>query len=334
MITKPMLENEDLHKEIIQWGCKCLTSLGYTLKSSLPEKMLNTPWSYLVRFETSDGHIYLKHTPELFALEPTIIKILHDQFYASVPTVIGQNAELNCFLMKDAGRSLREILKKKFDETLLCRAIEQFTSLQIAVADRVDVFLEIGVPDYRLDKLPDLYKKLISQNDLLIAEGLTEAEISQLEELLPKIFILCQKLSSYSIKQTIVQPDFNDNNTLIDDESKAITIIDLGEIVISHPFFSLLNCLEQLKKHHVLTDKDYAYLRIKDACFKNYIHFFESKEHLSDAITTAQLLHLVYGISYQYRFMIACGREKLMSFQHWKLSNLLKDFIALCKIIE
>ena len=104
MITEPMLEHEDLHKEIIQWGCKCLTSLGYTLKSSLPEKVLNTPWSYLVRFETSDGHIYLKQTPELFALEPTIIKILHDQFYASVPTVIGQNTELNCFLMKDAGR--------------------------------------------------------------------------------------------------------------------------------------------------------------------------------------------------------------------------------------
>ncbi len=334
MITEPMLKHEDLHKEIIQWGCKCLTSLGYTLKSSLPENVLNTPWSYLIRFETSDGYIYLKHTPELFALEPKIIQVLHDQFHATVPTVIAHNTELNCFLMKDAGRSLREILKNKFDEALLCRAIEQFTSLQIAAADRVEVFLEIGVPDYRLDKLPDLYKELISHNDLLIADGLSEAEISQLEELLPKIFNLCQKLSGYSIKQTIVQPDFNDNNTLIDDESQAITIIDLGEIVISHPFFSLLNCLEQIKKHHRLTDKDDVYLRIKDACFKNYLNFFESQEQLSDAIAMAQLLHLVYGISYQYRFMIACGKEKLRSFQHWKLSNLLKDFMALCKTID
>ncbi len=57
--------------------------------------------------------------------------------------------------------------------------------------------------------------------------------------LLPKASILCKKLSDYSIKQTIVQPDFNDNNTLIDNVSN-ITTIDLGEIVISHPFFSLL----------------------------------------------------------------------------------------------
>lgn len=329
MKIKPVSENDNLNTEIIQWGFKCLSSLGYTLKNNLPENMRNTPCSYLIRFETSDGYIYLKHTPKLFALEPTIIQILHDQFHASVPTVIAQNAELNCFLMKDAGRSLREILKQKFDEALLCRAIEQFTSLQIAVADRVDVFLDIGVPDYRLDKLPGLYKELILQNDLLIAEGLSGVEISKLEAMLPKISNLCTKLSHHSIQPTIVQPDFNDNNTLIDEISQDITIIDLGEIVISHPFFSLLNCLEQIKKHHGLTDKDDTYLRIKDACFKNYMNFFESKEHLSDAFATAQLLHIVYGISYQYRFMNACGKERLMSFQHWKLGNLLKEFMRI-----
>ncbi|HAT9060313.1 TPA: aminoglycoside phosphotransferase family protein [Legionella pneumophila subsp. pneumophila] len=322
-----MSNNDKLNKEIIKWGCTYLSSHNYTLKSNLPENVQNTPWSYVVRFKTSDGYIYLKHTPEMFALEPKIIQILHEQFHASVPMVIARNTELNCFLMKDAGKPLREILKLKFDEALFCRAIDQFTSLQIAVADHMDAFFDIGVPDYRLDKLSGLYKELISQKDLLTAEGLSEIEISKLEELLPKVISLCKKLSNYSIKQTIVQPDFNDNNTLINDASN-ITIIDLGEIVISHPFFSLLNCLEQIKKHHGLTDKDDTYLRIKDACFKNYMIFFESKEHLLDAFTTAQLLSNVYEISYQYRFMIVCGKEQLISFQHWKLSNLLKEFIS------
>jgi hypothetical protein len=331
MKIEPVSENNDLHKEIIQWASTCLLSLGYTLKNNVPENVLNTPWSYLIRFDTSDGYIYLKHTPELFALEPTIIQILHDQFHASVPTIIGHNAKLNCFLMKDAGRSLREILKNKFDEVLLCRAIEHFSLLQIAVSDRVDVFLDIGVPDFRLDKLPGLYKALILQNDLLIADGLSKVEISRLAALIPTVSNLCEKLFSYNIKQTIVQPDFNDNNTLIDDISQNITLIDLGEIVIAHPFFSLLNMLQQIKKHHGLADRDDRYLRIKDACFKNYMSLFKSEKHLSAAIATAQLLHLVYGISYQYRFMIACGREKLISFQHWKLSDLLKEFMVLCK---
>ena len=231
MTTEPVTGNDNIYKEIIQWSYKYLSSHGYTLKSNLPENVQNTPWSYVIRFATTDGYIYLKQTPALLALEASIIQILRDQFHASVPKVIAHNAELNCFLMKDAGKSLREILKQKFDETLLCKAIDQFTSLQLAVADRVDIFLDMGVPDWRLDKLPDLYKELLSQKDILIADGLSEIEISELEKLLPKVSNLCKKLSGYSIKQSIVQPDFNDNNTLIDEISQKITIIDLGEIV-------------------------------------------------------------------------------------------------------
>lgn len=138
-----------LNNAIIQWGYQQLLSLGYTLKNNLPENVLNTPWSYVVRFETTEGYIYLKHTPELLALEAKIIQILKNQFHAPVPTIIAHNAALHCFLMKDAGRRLRDILKQKFDENLLCKAIDQFTSLQLAVADYVDIFLDIGVPDWR-----------------------------------------------------------------------------------------------------------------------------------------------------------------------------------------
>src|SRR5262249_6036518 len=98
MVNEPNTGNVNLNKEIIQWGSKYLSSHGYTLKSNLPENVQNTPWSYVVRFSTSDGYIYLKHTPEQLALEASIIKTLRDLFHASVPKVIAHNAELNCFL--------------------------------------------------------------------------------------------------------------------------------------------------------------------------------------------------------------------------------------------
>lgn len=124
MTTKPASESENLNQEIIQWGYEYLSSHGYTLKNNLPENVQNTPWSYVVRFATSDGYIYLKHTPELLGLEAMITDVLHDNFHASVPKVIAHNSKLNCFLMKDAGRPMREILKKQFDTALLCRAID------------------------------------------------------------------------------------------------------------------------------------------------------------------------------------------------------------------
>jgi len=109
--------------EIIQWGFSYLSSQGYTLKNNLPENVKDTPWSYLVRFATTDGFIYLKHTPHQLALEANIIQILHDQFHAPVPEVIASNPELDSFLMKDAGTPLRGLLKKKFDPALLCKAV-------------------------------------------------------------------------------------------------------------------------------------------------------------------------------------------------------------------
>ncbi len=321
------IRNDNLNKEIIHWGCEYLSSHGYTLKSNLPENVKNTPWSYVLRFATSDGDIYLKHTPKLLALEAMIIKTLHDQFHFSVPEVIAHNVKLNCFLMKDAGKPLREVLKKKFDVALLCRAIEQFTFMQQAISDHVHIFLDMGVPDWRLDKLPDLYKQLLSRKDILIADGLSEAEVDELDKQEWKFSNLCKKLSDYAIKQTIVQPDFHDNNILIDDKLQNIIFIDLGEIVISHPFFSLINFLYQIKKHHGMTEEDDAYKRLMDTCLKNYMTI-ESKKNLLDAFSMARILWFIYDVLSQYRLMLACGQERVMSVQHGKLSKSLKEFMT------
>src|SRR5262249_35252237 len=123
-----LTEDDIQNKEIIQWGCEYLLSQGCTLKNNLPEIVKNTPWSYIVRFATSNDYIYLKHTPELLALEATIIQILYNQFHMPVAEVIAHNTKLNCFLMKDAGKPLREILKNRFDMSLLCKAIDKFTT--------------------------------------------------------------------------------------------------------------------------------------------------------------------------------------------------------------
>src|SRR3990167_11120626 len=153
------MKSNNLNKEIINWSRDALLSRGYVLKDSLPENIQKTPWSYVVRFATSEGYIYLKQMPALLALEPTVIQILHDQFHTAVPKIIAHNAKLNCFLMKDAGRPLRETLKNKFDVALLCKAIDQFTAMQLDVADHINIFINIGVPDWRLDKLPNLFVK-------------------------------------------------------------------------------------------------------------------------------------------------------------------------------
>lgn len=306
------IKNHEI-KKIIAWGIEYLSAHGYVLKNNTPEDVQIRPWSYVIRYETSMGWVYLKRTPTLIAEEASITKILHDQFHAPVPEVIASNSTLHCFLTKDAGNALRPILKKKFDADLLCKMVDTFTSMQLTVSDNINLLINNGVPDFRLYKLADLYAVLISKKDMLIADGLSEKEIDALTLLTPFIADLCVKLADYAIPQTLVQPDFHDNNALIDTVSQKITIIDLGEIVISHPFFSLINFLQQVKKHHGLTDQDNAYQKIKTACFKNFISR-ESHDNLIKAFKSAEILLPVYSVLASYRLIEACDKTEFTSF--------------------
>ncbi len=320
--------NDTLRNVTIQWGFKQLDAAGYDLEAKHPEIVQDTPWSYVIRFKTSIGYVYLKQTPLQIALEPRIIEALHKQFNASVPEIIAHNDKLHCFLMKDVGISLRLILKAKLDEALVCNVIDQFLLLQQAVADDVDVLLKVGVPDYRLKKLPELYRTLIAKKDILVADGLSESEVSQLKGLYPAVSSLCHQLSSYSIKETLVQPDFNDNNALMNHVTKKITIIDLGEIVISHPFFSLLNFLFVIKKHHGLADDSKIYLALEKHCFNA---FQMDAQDLSKAIELSRKLFFVYAALGNDRLRCACDEMQLTGeFQrHGRIAPSLKALLEI-----
>lgn len=327
-------EYNEIHKTIIQWGMQSLAQNGFTLTSKQPENIQETPWSYVVRFSTNEGFIYLKHTPKMIGLEATIIKKFHDQFHISVPEVIAENSELNCFLMKDAGIPLRTILKKEFKLSLVLQTIDQFTSMQVCLADHTNIFIDAGVPDWRLDKMPDLFNELLLQKKILAEDGLLPREITELQKLRPTIAHLCKKLSAYSIRETIVQPDFNDNNILIDEDLHQLTIIDLGEIVIAHPFFSLLNFLEQMKKHYFPQPKDGTYLMIRDVCLKNFM-VYECKEKLIQALSITHVLSHLYGALAYYRLMLACDRIKLTTFYgEGRLRHQLRTLLKVFTVID
>lgn len=293
--------------EIIHWARHALLSQGYTLAVNQPATIVTTPWSTVLRFETTTGYIYLKQTPAALAIEATIIQLLQQTFHVPVASVIAHNPALHCFLMKDAGQTLRSLLKQQFDEALLCKGIDIFTSVQRQLALHTSSLLNIGVPDWRLDKLPGLFQNLLAEKTLLLEEGFVESDLDTLSSLLPKLSSLCNRLVDYPIKQTIVQPDFNDNNMLVDTHSQTITLIDLGEIAITHPFFSLLNILQQLTKHHGLTADDAAYQRIKAVCFNPYM-LGNSRPEILDAFALAEVLWPVYGMLAYHRLMLACGK--------------------------
>jgi hypothetical protein len=300
------------HQAILHWANDLLAAKGYSL-SHAPEIVVDTPWSHVIRLATATATFYLKQTPPALFLEPKILQLLASQLNANVPIVIASNENLHGFLMKDAGQSLRGYLKTEPQPELLCQAVVRYTALQRSAENHTKSFLALGVPDWRLDKLPQLYQQLISQTAFLKSEGLIDQELQLLHNLIPKVSQLCQLLSQYQIPESIVQPDFNTNNTLIDPNTQKMAFIDWGEIVITHPFFSLHNFLYQVTIHHGIKQHDEIYLQLQSACFENWLTL-ASKTQLLEAFRLVQSLWPIYATLAHYRLMMSVDLQAFSSY--------------------
>lgn len=320
------------HADIIKWATDYLLSKGYTLKS-LPETILETPWSSVTRFVTSQENIYLKQTPPDLSMEASVTQLFSEKFKANVPHIITTNNELHCFLMKDAGLNLRKHLKTDFKPELLVRAIQEYTAIQRSTENNLNDFIALGVPDWRLDQIPKIYKNLIQDEVFLKAEGITDKELETFQALSSKVLAHCDSLSQYGIPETIVQYDFNTNNILYDPHTQKMTSIDLGEIVISHPFLSLYNFLLQAMKHEGIKESDALYQLLHDICFENWLNL-NTKNQLLEAFTLVKKLYPLYSALAFYRLMHCVDPNALKSFyahQPNRFAEYLREYAKLLK---
>ena len=284
----------------ILWAINILNDKGYHIHSDIPDIVQDNPWSVVYQFKTDQGFIFLKKTPPSLSIEPEVINVLHREFQANVPVIIAGNQDQHCFLMEDAGIRLNDYFKQVFKSDILIQAIKDYTRLQKAASNKVEQFLNLGVPDWRLDKLPKLYHDLIAQKILLIDDGLSGDELIELNKLEPKFYSICEQLSLYKIKETFSHGDFHDKNILINAATNKITLIDLGEVVITHPFFSFLNCLYRAKENFSLSVEEYHQLQL--VCFEPWLAL-ETQEHLFKILAIIQQCWPIHSALAEFRLM-------------------------------
>lgn len=230
------------------------------------------PWSVVSRIETNQGWIYLKQMAPLFAHEPLVLGFLHKHVSArAVPACIAHEPTLLAFIMPDCGMPLRPILKEQFDVNQIQRALQLCAKLQQDCIPYIDNLLAVGLPDWRLARLPELLAELLTDQGLMQAEGITNAERDEYLRLLPIVEKLSVEISCIGVPETLEHGDFHDNNVLV--MNRRLTINDWGDASLSHPFFSLASCLESSVRNHALMPGDRIYTQLVDAhlaCWQEY----------------------------------------------------------------
>lgn len=289
----------------VQWTTDVLKQRNVVFITS-PESILKTPYSSVTKFSTVQGVFYLKETPSDLFVEAKIIQILKNKINALVPSILDVNSDLHCFLMLDAGLPLRDYLKTNFQPNLLIEGIKQYTDIQSEAENIVEEFLALGVPNWRLKELPNLYMRLISKKEALQRDGLLESEFKSLQNLYPTFVALCEDLSKFKIPETLDHCDFHDNNILINPKNNHLTLIDLGEIVITHPFFSLLSFISKTAYQYSLTDEHPFFIDLLDACFNNWLKV-ANKNDLMKTMLIAKKIWPIYSALGYYRLIVSSG---------------------------
>ncbi len=253
------------YHNLIDWAKMALPS-----EISNIEEVVTTPYSYVLKLSTASECFYLKKTPPRLFIEAETLRILRAQCNVKmIPEIIASDKERNCFLLKSCGdQTLRTLFSKKINTDLTIRAIKRFKQIQKETTDHIETFINIGVPDWRLNKLPILYNEMVNDTKTLEEWGLEENDISRLKQYSVSFEKLCNSLDAYNLPDTLNHSDFHDGNILINNASQEITFIDWGETNIGNPLLQMSSCLYGIKDRYDISLESSTYKELQN-------HFFD-----------------------------------------------------------
>lgn len=252
------------------------------------------PWSKVYRIKTQHGFVFLKVVTPPFDAELKLLPYLSDHFSEAIPHVIASSPEHCSLLMQDAGAPLRPVMQKSYRLDLAIETLKNYANIQQQLSQQTDLILSLGVPYWRLNTLPSHFLSLLEKEAFLINDGLSRDDIKKLQALSDEIHMLCHKILSYAIPETIEHGDMHDNNILISAQSRLI-IHDWGDTVLTHPFFSLCGFLHSaVKQHHIKQEISHLEQAYCDMWLK-----YETKENIQSILFLVnQLREIKFVLSF------------------------------------
>jgi len=196
----------------------------------VPDQCHVRPWSTVIRFPTSEGDLWFKANHEPLRHEAALVALLAARRPKDVPPLVAADESRGWLLMRDAGERLRDVVSRTRDLSCWLEILPAYAELQLAAAPDAAAFVDRGVPDLRLVRLPAAFERLVDEHPLL-----TEGERSQLRR--TGVSVLCDAVAATGVVETIEHDDLHDGQVYVRDGHYLL--LDWGDACVSHPFFTL-----------------------------------------------------------------------------------------------
>jgi len=259
------------------------------------ERIAATPYSEVDKITTESGVYYLKKTPPALFIETRILSLLRriDPSLA-VPEVVAEDEEDFRFVMRSCGdETLRSLFSGRADTGLLETAVREYKRIQEASAPRVRDFLGIGVPDWRLSRLPGLYGDFVRDEGTLERWGVGRDDRTELRAM-EKIFAdACRRAASCGIPDALNHSDFQENNMVIAHATGKISIIDWGEVTIGPALWPVVGFFKKICRRYALSAESPEGQRLLESFMSGE---GLGKEDTADAFRSLSLLDCIYYV--------------------------------------
>jgi len=215
----------------VGWADERLGELGRERTGEVEQPHVRW-WSTVLRLPTADGPVWFKANTPALRHEVAVVERVSARVPERVPALLGSDVERGWMLMNDAGERLREVVAAERSLVRWHDVLSGAADLHRALEPDVDDLLAAGVPDHRLAGLADRYAELV---DRIEVEPRFRAAVSRVGDLV-------DELASYGVPETLQHDDLHDGQVFVKDGRNLI--LDWGDAVISHPFFTLSVTLE------------------------------------------------------------------------------------------
>jgi hypothetical protein len=215
----------------IGWVDERLAELGRSRSGEAEQPHVRT-WATALRVPTAEGPVWFKANTPALRHEVSVVERVSARVPDRVPALLASDVERGWMLMADAGERLREVVVEERSLRRWHDVLAGAADIALAVEPDVDDLLAAGVPDLRLTRLDDGYAELVQR---------VEVE-PRFRDAVGRVRDLVDELASYGVPDTLQHDDLHDGQVFVKDGRNLI--LDWGDAVVSHPFFTMSVTLE------------------------------------------------------------------------------------------
>ena len=224
-------EDKDWLAGAVSWVDERLAELGRS-RTGEPEQPHVRSWATALRVPTADGPVWFKaNTPEL-RHEVAVVELVSARVPDRVPPLLASDVERGWMLMADAGERLREVVAEERSLARWHDVLAGAADISVALEPDAEDLVAAGLPDLRLHLLVDAYAELVDRFELE----------PRFQDAVGRVLDLVDELASYAVPETLQHDDLHDGQVFVKDGRNLI--LDWGDAVVSHPFFTMSVTLE------------------------------------------------------------------------------------------